>query len=53
MKVSKPDAVLQGAAALFGALLALLATYLGQRLTAQILRTEWPELAETFFKETK
>ena len=49
----KPDAVLHGAAALFGAFLALLATYVGQRLTAQILRTAWPELAATFFKETK
>ena len=51
------DAVLAGAAALFGAFLSLLATYVGERLTAQVLRTAWPELAETFpagaSKETK
>ena len=49
----KPDAVLQSAAALFGTFLTLLSTYVGDRLTAQVLRTAWPDLAETFFKETK
>ena len=48
----RPDAILQGAAALFAAFLTLLANYVGERLTSQVLRSAWPHLAETFFKET-
>ena len=49
----RPDDALRAAAALFGSFLTLLATYVGERLTAQILRTAWPDLAAQFSKETK
>lgn len=54
LRGQQPDAVLHGAAALFGALLALLETYVGERLTAQVLRSAWPDLDdETPPKEAK
>ena len=46
-----PAAVLNGAAALFGAFLTLLATFVGERLTAQVLSVAWPDDGETFAKE--
>ena len=48
-----PEAVLHGAAALFGALITLLETYVGERVTAQVLRSAWPDLAEMPPKEAK
>jgi hypothetical protein len=48
----QPDAVMHGAAALFGAFLTLLMTYVGERLTAQVLRSAWPDIDETPSKET-
>lgn len=53
MQGQRPDAVIESAAALFGAFLALLTTYVGERLTAQVLRGAWPEIGETLSKETK
>ena len=47
------EAILHGATALFGAFLWLLATYVGEQLTAQVLRSAWPEIGEMPPKETK
>lgn len=48
----RPDAILEGAAALFGAFLSLLATHIGERLTAQLLRGAWPDLGKPLSKES-
>jgi hypothetical protein len=41
------------AAALFGTFLALLETFIGERLTTEVLRSAWPSFDETAPKEKK
>ena len=48
-----PEAIRHGAAALFGAFLVLLATHIGGRLAAQVLRSIWPDTGEALAGETK
>lgn len=41
------------AAAFFGAFLALMTTFIGERLTAEVLRRAWPTIEESAPKETE
>ena len=43
----------ESAAALFGTFLALLTTFIGERLVTQVLRSAWPTIEETAPRETK
>jgi len=47
-----PAAVTDVAATLFATFLALITTFIGDRLTVQILRTAWPAIEETAPRET-
>ena len=48
-----PEAIRDGAVALFGAFFALLATHIGGRLTAQVIMSVWPDTGEALAGETK
>jgi hypothetical protein len=48
-----PAAARQAAALLFGTLLELIVTFIGDRLTVQALRGAWPAIDETVPRETK
>ena len=48
-----PAAASETAAVLFGTLLELIVTFIGDRLTVQALRGAWPALGETAPRETK
>ena len=43
----------ESAATLFATFFALLTTFIGERLTAQVLRNAWPTIDETAPRETK
>jgi hypothetical protein len=43
----------KAAAALFGTFLALLTTFIGERLVTQVLRSAWPTIEEPAPRETK
>ncbi len=43
----------ESAAAVFGTFLALLTTFIGERLVTQVLRSAWPTIEETAPRETK
>jgi hypothetical protein len=43
----------ESAAALLGTFLALLTTFIGERLVTQVLRSAWPTIEETAPRETK
>jgi hypothetical protein len=53
LRASDPAAVAETAATLFGTFLALIATFIGERLTTQILRSAWPAIEETAAEERK
>lgn len=46
LQAETPEVVTEVAVSVFGAFLSLLATYVGERLTAQLLRAAWPSLGE-------
>ena len=46
-----PDAASAAAEGLFGTFCALITTFIGERLTAEVLRTAWPPLDELASKE--
>jgi hypothetical protein len=46
LQAHDPAVALESAAALFGAFFALLATFIGERLTTQALRRAWPTIEE-------
>jgi hypothetical protein len=46
------DSTIESAAALFATFLALLTTFIGERLTTQVLRSAWPMIEETPPTET-
>ena len=48
-----PEAASETAALLFGTLLELIVTFIGDRLTVQALRSAWPAIDETVPRETK
>jgi len=53
LRTLEPDAATEAAASLFGAFLDLITTFIGERLTAVVLRSAWPEVAEAAPRETK
>lgn len=53
LRTYEAGAVVEIAVALFGAFFALLSTFIGERLTTQVLRSAWPTLEETAPKETE
>jgi hypothetical protein len=48
-----PAVATESATALFGTFLALITTFIGERLTTQVLRRAWPMLDETSPRETR
>jgi hypothetical protein len=52
LQALEPAAARDAAAALFGTLLDLIVTFIGERLTVQALRGAWPAIAETAPRET-
>jgi hypothetical protein len=53
LRAGDPDISTESAAALFGTFLALLTTLIGERLTAQALRSAWPTLEHGASRETR
>jgi hypothetical protein len=52
LETQGPTQALEAAAALFGAFLTLIGTYVGERLTTGMLRGAWPSLEEPSAVET-
>jgi hypothetical protein len=52
LKSLEPAAAIEAAAVLFGTFLELVTTFIGERLTVQVLRSAWPEIEETAPKGT-
>lgn len=52
LQARDPAVTADAAAALFGTLIALVATLIGERLTTQVLRNAWPMIEATGLKET-
>jgi len=48
-----PAVAPESAAALFGTFFALMSTFIGERLTTQVLRSAWPTIEETVPREPK
>ena len=48
-----PAVATEAAAALFGTFLELITTFIGERLTIQVLRSAWPTIEDTAPRETK
>jgi hypothetical protein len=48
----EPAVAIETAAALFGTFLDLITTFIGERLTVQVLRNAWPAMKETAPRET-
>lgn len=53
LRVQEPAAALETAAVLFGTFFTLITTFIGERLTTQVLRSAWPALDEPAPRETK
>jgi hypothetical protein len=53
LRAQDPGVATEAAAALFGTFFALLTTFIGERLTTQVLRSAWPTIHETALPETK
>jgi hypothetical protein len=51
LRTQEPGAIAATAAALLGAFLGLLKTFIGERLTTEVLRGAWPAIGESLFKE--
>jgi len=49
----EPDAISAAAEALFGTFCALITTFIGERLTTQVLRSAWPMVEELASKESR
>ena len=52
-QAQEPAVVTESAAALFGTFFALIATFIGERLTTQVLRGAWPTIEEMELTEPK
>jgi len=53
LETQDPAISTESAAALFGTFFALITTFIGERLTTQVLRRAWPTIEESAPKETK
>ena len=53
LQAQDPAVATESAAALFGTFFALLTTFIGERLTTQVLRSAWPTIEEAAPRETK
>ncbi len=53
LQALEPTEATEVAAALFGAFLELMTTFIGERLTVLILRSAWPTIDDTVPRETK
>ena len=53
LQAQDPAVATESAAALFGTFFALITTFIGERLTIQVLRRAWPMIEETAPRETK
>ncbi|MFI5290990.1 MAG: hypothetical protein ACHQ17_15125 [Polyangia bacterium] len=53
LQAQDPAVSAEWAAALFGTFLALLATFIGERLTSEVLRSAWPTIEEAAPTENK
>jgi|SRR5579859_6235066 len=51
LRAQDPGAIAATAAGLFGAFLGLLTTFIGERLTTEVLRRAWPAIGDSAFKE--
>jgi hypothetical protein len=49
----EPSVASEAAAALFGTFLELITTFIGERLTVQVLQRAWPAIEETAPRETQ
>jgi len=52
LQAQDPPVATESAAALFGTFFTLLATFIGERLTSQVLRAAWPTIEATARRET-
>ena len=52
LQAHDPPVSMESAAALFGIFFTLIATFIGERLTSQVLRAAWPTIEETAPRET-
>ena len=52
LQAQEPAVAIESAAALFGTFFALINTFIGERLTAQVLRSAWPTIEEASLRET-
>jgi hypothetical protein len=53
LRAQDPAIAPEAAVALFGTFLALITTFIGERLAAQVLRSAWPTFEHRASKETK
>ena len=53
LQAQEPGTISAAAEALFAAFLTLITTFVGEQLTAEVLRRAWPALEESAPKETK
>jgi hypothetical protein len=53
LRAQDPAAAMESAVALFGTFFALMTTFIGDRLTIQVLHGAWPTIEETASGETK
>ena len=53
LQAQDPPIATESAAALFGTFFALLTTFIGERLTTQVLRRAWPTIDVTATEETR
>jgi hypothetical protein len=51
LRAQDPETIAATAAGLFGAFLGLLKTFIGERLTTEVLRRAWPAIGNSAFKE--
>ena len=52
LQAQDPTVATEAAATLFGTFFALIITFIGERLTTQVLRSAWPTISETAPRET-
>ena len=53
LRSQDPAVATESAAALFGTFFTLITTFIGERLTTQVLRRAWPTIDETAPRETR
>lgn len=53
LRALEPAEAMDAAVALFGSFFTLITTFIGDRLTIQVLRSAWPTIADTAFMETE